>query len=76
MNDLTEGRIVHFVMADGQHRPGIVVRVWSATCINLILFVDGSNDGYDPNLPLDWKTSIVYSSESKEPGTWHWIEGD
>ncbi len=28
MKDLTEGRIVHYVMLNGEHRPAFVVRVW------------------------------------------------
>jgi hypothetical protein len=28
MDGLTEGRIVHYVMPNGEHRPAIVVRVW------------------------------------------------
>jgi hypothetical protein len=56
MEGLTEGRIVHFVMPNGQHRPAIVVRVWRVTqaegsalppengCSQLQVFTDGSND--------------------------------
>ena len=28
MEGLVEGRIVHYVMHDGEHRPAIVVKVW------------------------------------------------
>lgn len=28
MEGLTEGRIVHYVLPNGEHRPAIVVRVW------------------------------------------------
>lgn len=45
---LTEGRIVHFVMPNEQHRPAIVVRVWDRDhvngCSQLQVFTDGSND--------------------------------
>jgi hypothetical protein len=49
MPGLTEGRIVHFVMNDGEHRPAIIVRVWkvSGACegyVNLQVFTDGTND--------------------------------
>ena len=56
MNGLTEGRIVHFVMPSGQHRPAIIVKVWRVTgagniqdppengLSNLTVFVDGLND--------------------------------
>jgi hypothetical protein len=79
---LTEGRMVHYVLPDGQsagqHRPAIVVRVWGDVypepgVINLQVFTDGSNDGKDYASGLAWKTS-VHHSEEKLPGTWHWIE--
>ena len=72
MEGLTEGRIVHYVMADGRNRgedrPAIVVRVWRDAegkppengVSNLFVFVDGTND-YE-NLPrMDW--SFI-------PGVW------
>jgi hypothetical protein len=48
MQDLTEGRIVHFVMPLGEHRPAIVTKVWDHTgetgCANLSVFTDYAND--------------------------------
>lgn len=56
MEGLTEGRMVHFVMPDGTHRPAVVVQVWRVTkedgsnvpptngCSNLQVFTDGPND--------------------------------
>ena len=47
------GRIVHFVLPNGEHRPAIVVRVWpdeflhnqqDTTGLNLQVFLDGTND--------------------------------
>jgi hypothetical protein len=87
MEGLIEGRIVHFVMPSGEHRPAIVVRVWRDLSgapegySNLLVFVDGTNDVKpsllaspfpEPTTTL-WETSKHYS-DSKEPGTWHWIE--
>lgn len=50
MDGLTEGRIVHFVMPNGEHRPAIIVRVWaSGPCggyVNMQVFTDGANDTY------------------------------
>ncbi|MHB0964834.1 MAG: hypothetical protein ACYC36_00135 [Bellilinea sp.] len=51
---LTEGRMVHFVMPDGQHRAAVIVRVWRVNeqppengCSDLMVIPDGSNDaGY------------------------------
>lgn len=56
MQGLTEGRIVHYVLPDGdsegEHRPAIVVKVWSQSdpgqpdyaTVNLTVFTDHEND--------------------------------
>jgi hypothetical protein len=77
MKGLTEGRIVHYVMPDGEHRAAIVVKVWDhegeTGCANLQIFTDGTNDlTYGPN--LWWKTSVLADNADKKIGTWHWIE--
>jgi hypothetical protein len=79
MEGLTEGRIVHYVLADGpnagQHRAAMVVRIWDQRqgYVNLQVFSDGSNDGGQyANAPV-WVTSVQYSEEAK-PRTWHWIK--
>lgn len=86
MDGLTEGRIVHFVMPDGEHRPAIVVKVWDKErgSVNLSVFTDHSNDldGFPPEGPtrdsvergLLWATSVKPDEETKARGTWHWIE--
>lgn len=88
MEGLTEGRIVHYVLPNGEHRPAIVVRVWrdqSGVCegyANLQVFTDGGNDApafssdWDKGAAAEgimWKTSVCYD-ENKAPGTYHWIE--
>lgn len=81
MEGLTEGRIVHYVLPDQQHRPAIVVKVWSLPyppedgCVNLQVFMDSDADALynDKMLPVSWRTSVTYSAMPK-PGTWHWIE--
>lgn len=85
MDGLTEGRIVHFVMPNGEHRPAIVVKVWNQDgTANLTVFPDWTNDTH--NLPnqfypveeirrgLFWATSVRFDEAEKKPGTWHWIE--
>lgn len=53
MDGLTEGRFVHYVMADGQHRPAQVVRVWGTDgVVNLVVTLDGSNDRGSTPYPL------------------------
>jgi len=87
MEGLIEGRSVHYVMPDGEHRPAIVVKVWDVTgCegyCNLQVFTDGSNDLNDKNKEfiaqediragICWRTSVCYG-EDAAPNTWHWIE--
>lgn len=83
MEGLTEGRIVHFVMPDGEHRPAIVVKVWDKETgyVNLQVFTDGKNDripsetqwNEEVEKGMYWATSIYYS-EDHEPISWHWIE--
>jgi len=84
MRGFTEGRIVHYVMPDGEHRPAIIVKAWDKeqsghdACANLVVFLDGTNDrevanvSDDPQL-TEWQTCKA-CSESMEPGTWHWPE--
>ena len=45
MDGLTEGRIVHYVMPLGEHRPAIITKVWNENGLsNLSVFTDYSND--------------------------------
>ncbi len=87
MEGLTEGRIVHFVMPNGDHRPAIVVKVWSKENgnSNLQVFTDGNNDAHavvstnfaatsQVKAGLWWRTSVPFDEQDKVPGTWHWIE--
>ena len=79
MEGLTEGRMVHFVMQDGEHRAAVVARVWRPQTperpgyCNLTVFTDWGNDGPGNDTGFRRETSILYS-EAKEPNTWHWIE--
>lgn len=86
MEGLTEGRIVHYVLSNGQHRPAIVVRDWSNPAlpgsdgrVNLMVFVDGTNDsgavsGKACEQGLFWATSAHYDPAGTEHHTWHWPE--
>lgn len=83
---LIEGRIVHYVLSNMQHRPAIVVRNWSNPTIpgsdgmvNLIVFSDGSNDkgaigGNVTDQGIFWATSVHYDPTALTNHTWHWIE--
>ena len=85
----TNGRIVHYVLANGKHRPAIVVEDWEkGTDVNLQVFLDGKNDEtaeahdgslgavfeHERSIGIAWRTSVKYS-EKKLPGTWHQPEG-
>lgn len=70
MDGLTEGRIVHFVMPNGEHRPAIVVKVWSkeSGVSNLQVFTDGHNDARFGEIPPEqWGTDSIRQVES---GLW------
>lgn len=81
------GRIVHFVLPNGEHRPAIITRVWDSeprpgSLAQLQVFVDGSNDAgqLTPHEALSvagpypttvWRTSVHQDWENLAPGTWH-----
>lgn len=83
MEDLTEGRIVHYVLphgsSAGEHRPAIIVKVWGSGysypdgTVNLQVFTDGMNDGENYAQPPLWMTSVLHDPNGA-PDTWHWIE--
>jgi hypothetical protein len=85
MKGVTEGRIVHYVLPDGnakgEHRPAIIVRVWNQSAVdepdyavcNLQVFTDSTNDYPDNGSGTMWVTSAQYD-DSKQDGSWHWIE--
>jgi len=79
----TQGRIIQFVCPDGETvRPAIIVRVWTDEVVNLSVFYDGTNDGYDVrgreelsglDSLSEWATSVHYDgSEKPAARTWHW----
>ena len=85
MEGLTEGCIVHFVVAEGPnkgaHRPAMIVRVWRQGdgmppengYSNLVVFMDGTNDGDQYAGCVSWQTSVTFDPDCA-PRTWHWIE--
>jgi hypothetical protein len=82
----TVGRIVNYVLNNGEIRPAIIVQVWSDTCVNLRVFFDGSNDaaaeGFDYGLTAaafgaEWRTSVCYAEPTDgvvefRAHTWFW----
>ena len=65
METLFVGKIVHFVMPDGTHRPAIVVNVYDGNNADLQVF-DAENG-------ILWQPS-AYRFDTPTPYTWHWIE--
>lgn len=76
--DVVVGRIVHFVMTDGDERPAMIVRVWNDTCVNLQVFPDGLNDRRRAENDFGWRTSCLYQApdptgkDCLRPMSWHW----
>lgn len=77
----TIGRIVH-VRIGGEDdrpelRPALIVRVWSDTCCNLQVFLDGTNDRVErldgeckrTESGIVWCTSV---SQGEAFGQWRW----
>ena len=86
MESPTIGRILHFVLPNGDHRPCIIARVWPGEFAagkedgyNIQVFTDGSNDasvnalGDAARAGIVWRTSVRLD-ETCVPGTIHWPE--
>ena len=81
MDGLTVGRIVHYVLSNGEHRAAIVVRDWQepSGSVNLYVFLDGANDtntahGAEYAPGVIWATSAHYDAAGDKEHTWHWPE--
>lgn len=78
------GRIVHFVQKKPEgygggniHLPAIITSVHGESCVNLLVFTDGSNSEADGTnfRRTKWVTSAsLDESEAPQPHTWHWPE--
>ena len=75
MKGLGIGRVVHFVMPNGEHRPAFVVKIWDQQygTVNLQVFTDGSNDGSEYSDGIFWGTSVPHNPDPM-PYSWHWPE--
>lgn len=71
------GRIVHFMLPNGEHRAAFVVRVFDSnptesSVANLQVFLDGGNDvEFVEHGMTMWRTSVHQDASEKKPGTWH-----
>lgn len=86
MEQVTVGRIVHYVMPEGYCRPAVVVRARKAGA-NLQVFL-GPNDlagslaseggaiHHERAYGSMWRSEVKYAkAEKSAAGTWHWPEG-
>lgn len=72
MEGLTEGRLVHYVAYNSTHLAALVIRALGDKA-NLVTFSDMPNVNGDTNFSLGFMQNVPYS-DTKEPGTFHWIE--
>lgn len=72
MDGLTEGRMCHYVAYNNRHLASIVIG-FKDDKADLAVFTNMSNVNGVKNFGLQFHQEIAYS-ETKEPGTWHWIE--
>ena len=70
--DVVVGRIVHYRWPGIGCRPGIIVKVWSGTTVQLQVFMDADEEGKhnDSLHPMQWQTSRQRGGPSEE-GHWH-----
>lgn len=72
------GRIVHYVLPNGTHRPAIIVQAWPDHRVNLQVFLDGNNDvGLgSADRGLLWVTHVHEGEDdgTAVPNSWHWPE--
>ena len=75
MTQVIEGSMVHYVLDSGpntgEHRPALIVKVWSEDCVNLQVFLDGSNDFPGSMRMTAWETSVMRDDTGDMLGSWH-----
>jgi hypothetical protein len=83
INGLIEGRIIHYVLSNNEHRPGIITKVYDKNLgmCNVQIFLDVVTDNQlsefsdnDMSIGLSYKSHRYYDDTNKRPGTWHFIE--
>lgn len=78
MDGVTEGRNVHYVAYNQRHLAALLIGVNPATdttseSVDLAVFTSMSNVAGEKNFGIQFHQNVRYS-DTKEPGTWHWIE--
>jgi hypothetical protein len=69
MDGVGTGRVVHYVLKSGKHRPAIIVEPCSAReqppeigVINIVVFLDGTNDMRSYHEGVGMESGIEFSS--------------
>lgn len=79
MKGLQIGRIVHFVLRNGEHRAAMIVKIVNLELgiVNLTVFTDWGNDGtiYDTR-GMVHEQSVPFGDQplTQVARTWHWPE--
>ena len=74
--NLLIGSMVHYILGNGpskgECRPAVVVKIWNeeSGSAQLIVFMDGTNDGLDLGDYVLWVTSVLPGNSH---GEWHFI---
>lgn len=73
MNELIEGRIVHYVAYNERHLAAIVIGVDFPDVVDLAVFTNMKNFNGEKNFGMQFHQNVPYA-ETPKPGTWHWTE--
>lgn len=74
---LTEGPMVGLIVryvTGGKVRPAIVTAVGEDNVCNLVVFMDGHNDGYAAHNPIGWTDLVQFDASGEQENTWHFVE--
>jgi len=78
MKGLGLGRIVHYVMPNGEHRAAIVTKVSDKeagiVCLHVFVMFAEAVQGWQSTSPNAGNAISVDYSETPETDTWHWPE--
>jgi len=73
MQAISVGRIVRYVLPNGEERPAIVTRVIEeGRAVGLHLFLDANDAPMQPIDPATGQAGVVRYSEEPAVNTWHW----
>jgi hypothetical protein len=76
MEGLTPGRMVHYVLDNGEHRAAVITKVLRSDIglVNIQVFTDVSDIPSKLATTYNPSVALVEYSEVPKRDTWHWIE--